>query len=247
MSTLALPNQFIPPDPQIAHGVGCDVIMEGQSFSGQIIALRKNSLHIILSTPLFGRHDSTRVLVRSRNGRPLSLAGRVMGQRQIGVGQMLVVIQLANLPSESAMTPHERRLITLLRHVHRPRGRSPWTGWCLDRVRELADYVLAPYQDRRVIPRLAIRTNCAILSADTLRQGMTRDLSYTGASVLFSDFFDADLSGAVLRIKFVTLKAMPVDIAREGRNTVVRFRISSIHEGERRWRDLHYSYWQHLS
>ncbi len=247
MSTIALQNQFVPLDPEIASRVRCDVVMEGQSFPGQIVALRKNRLHVILPTPLFGRPDSTRVHVRNQNGMPLSLAGCVMGQRQIGIGKMLAVIQLANLPTESAMTPQERRLIASLRHVHRPPGRSPWTGWCLDWAHELADYISAPFQDRRVIPRLAIHTNCAILSTDTLRQGTTRDLSYSGASVLFSDCLQANLSGALLRIKFVTLKAMPVDIAREGRNTVVRFRIESIHEGERRWRDLHYSYWQHLS
>ena len=112
---------------------------------------------------------------------------------------------------------------------------------------DLAGAVLSPFQDRRLIPRLAIRTNCAMLDTDTPRKGTTRDLSYSGASVIFPDYSTDRLSGALLRIKFVTLKVTPVDIARQDRNMLVRFHIESIHEGERRWRDLHYFYWQHLS
>ena len=247
MSTSAPPNQSLPPDTQVASVVNCEVVTEGLSFAGRIVALRNNRLRVILPTPLFARPDATTVVLTNLEGMSLRMTGCVMTQRQIGVGEMLAVIQLANLPSESAMAPHEQRMISSLRHIHRPSGRSPWTGRCVDWAHDLASYVLAPFQDRRLIPRLAIRTNCAMLDADTPRQGMTRDLSYSGASVLFPDFSPDNQSGVLLRIKFVTLNATPVEIVRQGRTTVVRFRIESIHEGERRWRDLHYSYWQHLS
>jgi len=247
MTTSASPNQFVPPDTHLAPAVSCEVVTEGLSFAGKVVALRKNRLRVVLPTPLFARPDATTVILTNLDGVSLSLSGRVMSQRQIGVGEMLLVIQLANLPAESGMTNHEQPLIASLRHMHRIPGRSPWTGRCLDWAHDLAGYVLAPFQDRRLIPRLAIRTNCALVSTATPRQGTTRDLSYSGASVLFPDFTPDCLSEALLRIKFVTMKATPVDIAQQGRNAVVRFRIESIHEGERRWRDLHYSYWQHLS
>lgn len=240
-------HQFISPDTQNSRAVSCEVVTGGLSFTGRIVAFRKNRLRVILPTPLFTRPDATTVVLTNLDGVALSLAGCVMSQRQIGVGEMLTGIQLATLPSESAMTPHQQRMIASLRQIHRPPGHSPWTGRCLDWAHELAGYMLAPFQDRRIIPRLAIHTNCAILSTKTPRQGMTRDLSYSGASVFFPNYAPDNLSGALLRIKFVTLKATPVDIAQRGRNAVVRFRIESIHEGERRWRDLHYSYWQHLS
>lgn len=247
MSTGASPNQFFPPDTHLTPAVSCEVVTEGLSFAGKVVALRNNRLQVILPTPLFTRPDATTVILTNLDGVSLSMSGRVMSQRQIGVGEMLLVIQLANLPADSGMTMQEQRLITSLRHMHRIPGRSPWTGRCLDWAHDLADSVLAPFQDRRLIPRLAIRTNCAILNTDVPQQGTTRDLSYSGASVLFPGYSPDRLSGALLRIKFVTLKATPVDIAQQGRNAVVRFRIESIHEGERRWRDLHYSYWQHLS
>jgi hypothetical protein len=109
-------------------------------------------------------------------------------------------------PSESAMPPQEQRMIASLRHLHRTPGLSPWTGRCVDWAHDLADSVLAPFQDRRLIPRLAIRTNCAILNTDVPRQGATRDLSYSGASVLFPDYSPDGVPGALLRIKFVTLE-----------------------------------------
>jgi hypothetical protein len=247
MTTGTLPSQFPPPDTHATPAVSCEVFTEGLSFMGRIVALRNNRLRVILPTPLFARPEATRVAFTNLDGVSLSITGRVVSQRQIGVGEMLTVIQLADLPSESAMTFHEQQMIASLRHVHRTPGRSPWTERCLELAHDLAGYVLAPFQDRRIIPRLAIRTNCVILDSETPRQGMTRDLSYSGASVLFPNYAPDALSGALLRIKFVTLKATPVDIARQGPNAVVRFRIDSIHEGERRWRDLHYSYWQHLS
>ena len=247
MTTSTLPSQFPPPDAHESPWVSCEVFTEGLSFMGKIVAFRNNRLRVILPTPLFARPDATSVVFTNLDGVSLTIAGRVLSQRQIGVGEMLTVIQLANLPSESTMTLHEQRMITSLRHVHRTPGRSPWAERCLELAHDLAGYVLAPFQDRRIIPRLAIRTNCVILSTDTPRQGMTRDLSYSGASVLFPNYAPDALSGTLLRIKFVTLKATPVDITRQGRNAVVRFRIESIQEGERRWRDLHYSYWQHLS
>lgn len=247
MTTCAPPSPFLPPDTQLAPAVSCEVVTGGLSFAGKIVALRHNCLRVILPTPLFARPDATTVVLTSLDGMSLSMAGCVMSQRQIGVGEMLTVIQLADLPPESAMPLHQQHMIASLRHMHRTPGLSPWTGRCVDWAHDLTDYVLAPFQDRRLIPRLAIRTNCAILSPETVRQGTTRDLSYSGASVFFSDFSPDHLSEALLRIKFVTLKATPVDIAQQGCHAVVRFRIESIHEGERRWRDLHYSYWQHLS
>lgn len=70
-------------------------------------------------------------------------------------------------------------------------------------------------------------------------------LSYYGASIFFPNYAPDNLPEAQLRLKFVTLKTTAVDIAQQGRNAVVRFRIESIHKGDRRWRNLHYSYWQH--
>lgn len=55
------------------------------------------------------------------------------------------------------------------------------------------------------------------------------------------------LWGAVLQVKFVTVKALPIGIEHRGADTLVRFRVDQIQEGEERWRDLHYSYWRHLS
>ena len=247
MNTSTPPNQILPIDTHEAPALSCDVITGGLSFTGKLVSLRKHRLRVILPTPLFARPDATRIVLSSQDGGWLSINGHVMSQRQIGVGEVLVTIHLASLPAESAMTSHERLIIASLRHIHRTPGRSSWAGHCVDWAHDLASYMLTPFQDRRIIPRLAIHTNCVILSTETPRQGMTRDLSYSGASVFFPNYAPDTLSGVRLRIKFVTLKAMPVDITQRGRNAVVRFHIESIQEGERRWRDLHYSYWQHLS
>jgi hypothetical protein len=185
MSITATPNQFSSLHTPMAPALSCEVVAGGLSFVAKIVALRKNRLRVILPTPLFARPDSTTVIFTNLDGVSLSIAGCVIRQRQIGVGEMLTVIQLATLPSESAMTPHERRMIAALHQIHGTPWRSLWAVHCVDWAHDLVGYVLAPFQDRRIIPRLAIRTNCAILSTDTPKQGTTRDLSYSGVSVLF--------------------------------------------------------------
>jgi|GEM_PF-5009285 len=80
---------------------------------------------------------------------------------------------------------------------------------------------------------------------DMIRKEVTRDLPYTGFSVRFLDFSPDCLWGALFYVR--QTEATPVDLAHHGRSTVFRFCADPIQEGENRWRDIHYSYWQHLS
>jgi hypothetical protein len=76
---------------------------------------------------------------------------------------------------------------------------------------------------------------------------VTQDLSYSGLAVLFPIFFPGQLWDAILQVKFVRLKALPVRIEHRGPDALVRFRVVNIEEGKEGWRELHYSYWRHLS
>ena len=77
---------------------------------------------------------------------------------------------------------------------------------------------------------------------------MTKNLSYSGLAVLFPNFSPGRLWGAILRVKFVRLKALPVSIEHRGPEVLVRFHVdNNIEEREERWRGLHFSYWQYLS
>lgn len=225
----------------------CEVVVDGLSIEGKTLNLNEQGMAVLLPEPLFARLDSTTVVLTKPDGSLVKMTGRVIRQRQIGVGEVLIGIQLADLPVETTSALIEKcapaspfQLEPARAHYPEPKGLLGW-------MRTVAGFPAVPFADRRRIPRLAIHTVCAILNEEPSRKGLTQDVSFTGFSVLFSDFSPAHLWGALFQIKFVKLKAMPIGIAHRGSDTLVRFRVEHIQEGEERWRDLHYSYWRHLS
>lgn len=225
----------------------CEVIADGLSLEGRTVDLNEQGIAVALSEPIFARLDSTTVVLTKPDGSLAKMTGRVIRQQQRGVGDVLVGIQLADLPVETTNVLIEKCAPASPFQIDPSPVRYPDPNGLLEWLRLLAGFPPVPVQDRRRIPRLTIHTTCTILTAQPNRKGLTHDLSYTGFSVLFSDFSPDYLWGALFQIKFVKLKAMPIGIAHLGPHTLVRFRVEHIQEGEERWRDLHYSYWRHLS
>lgn len=233
---------------RVARELLCEVVVDGLSVEGKTVDLNERGIAVILPHPLFAHLDSTTVILTKPVGSFVRLTGRVIRQQQIGVGQVLVGIQLAELPVETTTDLIET--CAPVSPLQRETAPIPYPaptslrGW----LRVLAGYPAEPFQDRRRIPRLPIHTACTILNDEKPnRRGLTQDVSYTGLSAWFPDLPLDRLWGAMLQVKFVKLKAMPVGIVHRGSNTLVRFRVEHIQEGEERWRDVHYSYWQHLS
>jgi hypothetical protein len=224
----------------------CEVVADGLALEGRTVDLNERGMGIVLPEPLFARLDSTTIVLTRPDGSLVKMAGRVIRQHRIGVGAVLVGIQLAELPVDATTVLIEKcapaspvQLETAPVPASYSAGLRGW--W------RMAGYRPPQSPDRRRIPRLPIHTRCAILGDGPELRGLTRDLSYTGLSAWFRHFEPGRLWGALLRIKFVTVKAMPIGIEHRGPETLVRFRIDQIHEGEERWRDLHYSYWRHLA
>ena len=226
----------------------CEVVVDGLSVEGRTIDLNEGGISVLLPHPLFANLDSATVILTGPDGSLVRLSGRVIRQRQIGIGEVLVGIQLADLPRGTAEKLLDKcasdSLVQREPSLACTRAATPPLRW----MRLLAGFPAPSVQDRRRIPRLPIHTVCTILNDEQQsRKGLTHDLSYTGLSAWFSNLPHGPLFGTLLQVKFVTLKAMPIDIVHRGSDTLIRFRIEHIQEGQRRWRDLHHTYWQHLS
>jgi PilZ domain len=225
----------------------CEVMVDGLSLEGRTVDLNEQGMAIVLSEPLFTALDSITIVLTRLNGSLVRLTGRVIRQQQLNLGEVLVGIQLTELPVEITNALIEKCAPASPFQIDKTPIPEPKPESLLEWVCAMAGYPTFPLQDRRRIPRLAIHTACTVLTEEPYRQGLTQDVSYAGFSVLFSNFSPEHLWGALFQIKFVELKATPIHIEHHGPDTLVRFRVDSIQKGAERWRDLHYSYWHHLS
>ncbi len=235
------------PHRRIDSSTLCEVSTDGYSIEGEVFDVCGENIYILLPTPLFAHLHSIPVVIRMLDGSWAKVSGHVKYQQQIGVGEVLIVIQLAHSPVAGPSMPHRCHDLSVSPQFIRVLNAYPAKNGLLEWIRSWTGYPLVHSQDQRLIPRLPIRTTCFVFTKNTIIKGVTRDLSFTGFSVQFSDFSPECLWNALFQIRFVKLKARPIGISHQGCSTVVRFQVESIHEGENRWRDLHYSFWQHLS
>lgn len=219
----------------------CEVTADGYSIEGKVFEIYGADVCILLPTPLFARLRSMPVVLTIRDGSWGVMMGYVKCQQQIGIGEVLILIQIAQPLAIPRMTLECRDPSNYVLDAYP--AKKGWLKW----VRRRTGSSPVSFQEQRLIPRLPIHTTCSVVTKNMSTNGITRDLSFTGFSVLFSDFAPECLWNALLHIKFVRLYARPIGVAHHNRGTVVRFRVESIQEGENRWRDLHYSFWQHLS
>jgi len=232
---------------RLAQDFLCDIVADGLALEGRTLNLNEQGLAVALPEPVFADLDCVQVILTAHDGSLFHLTGRVVRQHQATIGEVVVGIQLAEL-SVGATTnliekcaPHSP--FTMEADPFRYPEPSGLRGW----IHALLGQPPVPPPDRRRIPRLPIHTACAILQPEMTHKGLTQDLSYSGLAVLFPNFSPGQLWGAILQVKFVRLKALPVSIEHRGLDALVRFRVDNIEEGKERWRDLHYSYWRHLS
>jgi hypothetical protein len=226
----------------------CEVLVDGLSMEGRTVNLNEQGLAVALPEPLFANLDSATVSFTASDGSLFRVTGRVVRQHQSKIGEVIVGIHLADLSVDNTRALIEKCAPDSPFHMESGPFRYPQTGGLREWIRSLAGQPLISPSERRRIPRLPIHTTCAILAGgETTHKGLTQDLSYTGLSVLFPDFDPGQLWGAILHIKFVKLKALPIDIDYRGSDALVRFHVDHIEEGKERWQDLHYSYWRHLS
>lgn len=232
---------------RLAQDFLCGIVADGLSLEGRTLNLNEQGLAVALPEPVFADLDCVQVVLTAHDGSLFHLTGRVVRQHQTTIGEVVVGIQLAELSIETTATliekcaPHSP--FTMEADPFRYPEPNGLRGW----IHALIGQPPVPPPDRRRIPRLPIHTACAILRPEMTQKGLTQDLSYSGLAVLFPNFSPDQLWGAILQVKFVRLKALPVSIEHRGLETLVRFRVDTIEEGKERWRDLHYSYWQHLS
>lgn len=226
----------------------CEVSVDGLSMEGRTVNLNEQGLAVALPEPLFANLDSAAVSFTAGDGSLFHVTGRVVRQHQSKIGEVIVGIHLTDLSVDNTSALIEKCAPDSPFHMESGPFRYPQAGGLREWIRTLAGQPSISPSERRRIPRLPIHTACAVLAGgETTHKGLTQDLSYMGLSVLFPDFDPGQLWGAILHIKFVKLKALPIGIDYRGSDALVRFQVDHIEEGKERWQDLHYSYWRHLS
>lgn len=233
---------------RLTRNLLCKVAVDGLSMEGRTINLNEQGLAVALPEPLFWNLESATAAFTVSDGSPFQVTGRVVKQYQSQIGEVIVGIQLADLSVDTTRVLVEKcapdspfRMESEPFRYPEPRGRRGW-------IRSFVSHPLISPSARWQIPRLPIHTvRATLVGRESTHKGLTQDLSYAGLSVPFPDFNPGQLWGAILHIKFVKLKALPIRIDLRGADALVRFRVDHIEEGKKRWQDLHYSYWRPLS
>ena len=232
---------------RLAQDFLCDIVADGLPLEGRTLNLNEQGLAVALSEPLFADLDCVQVRLTAHDGSLFHLTGRVVRQQQTTVGEVVVGVQLTELSLEASTNLIEKCAPHSLFMIESDPFRYPESSGLRGWIHALIGQPPIPPPDRRRIPRLPIHAACAIFRPEMTHKGLTQDLSYSGLAVLFPNFSSSQLWGAILQVKFVRLKALPISIEHRGPDALVRFSVDTIEEGKERWRDLHYSYWRHLS
>jgi cellulose synthase (UDP-forming) len=94
---------------------------------------------------------------------------------------------------------------------------------------------------RRSTPRLPFEKACRLEFGGTVLPGTTRDISFAGVTVVFPGKYDLRSEACVLSIEDVELKVTPIESIERRKETLVRFRVETIKEGEQTWQAWHQS------
>ena len=92
---------------------------------------------------------------------------------------------------------------------------------------------------RRRIPRLPFAKTCQLEFEGAVLQGTTRDISFAGVTVVFPGKHEMRPETYVLSIEDVKLTVTPIESVVQRKETLVRFRIETIENGEPTWQAWH--------
>ena len=221
-----------------------ELFADDSSVAARILNINEHGVALSLEHPVFTTRDTVTLLLTSSQGTIVRLAGRIIRQERLpsgGVGAGLQFLELDDATRE----------VLVDKIFGDP---APWEEsyrfqpGITSSLQSLLYALTAPWRsfnwERRRMLRVPHESWCRLSTTTVSLSGRLEDMSFTGVSVLFPSTPKGSLVGALLELPRITLKVNPVSIMHRFRSTTcVRFRVESIEQGERHWRELHQKQW----
>ena len=223
----------------------CEILAGVTTVSATTHDLNEGGLSVYVNEPLFSLDDSVTVTLEARSGERLSLKGRIARQERKPSGLVEVGIQFVDL-DEAASESLIVQLFSLPESWEESAASAPGVLQSFRAVLSVFRRTQAQAMSfRRRAPRVLVRKDCRFSWEGVELAGTTFDASYTGLSVFFpgTPKLATDRLGLV-HLENMILQVQPTSEAQRDDNTLVRFRVANIIEGEPHWRELIRSTWQ---
>ena len=223
----------------------CEILTKATTTKATTHDLNEGGLSIFLNEPLFSIDDTVIITLEARSGEQLILKGRIARQERKPSGLVEVGIQFVDLDAAAS----ENLIVQLYAQPESWEESATWAPgafqsfWAILSVFRRTQAQATPY--RRRAPRVLVRKDCRFSREGVELIGATADLSYTGLSVFFSGTprLATDKPG-LIQFENIILKVQAMKKEQRADQTLVRFRVQDIVEGEPHFRELIRSTWQ---
>ncbi|HXF94364.1 MAG TPA: glycosyltransferase [Nitrospiraceae bacterium] len=217
---------------------------ESTVVNGTTFDLTEQGVAVELSAPVPPAPDVVLVTLFPPSGKDITLHGRITRQDRKSDRCVEVGIQYLDVDDETV-----RALI--IGAFSLPNSWATAEAWSPGVLHSLYSLLTAFRQispqtqpRRRRAPRVALQKDCRLLWQGQEMFGTTQDVSYTGLSIRLPIPLTLSHNCGTVLIENIVLKVAAISATRQGKETIVRFRVEAIEHGEEHWRELHWSLWR---
>lgn len=217
---------------------------DGESVPARIVNINEQGAALSLDRPVFTVQDTVTLFLTSSQGSLVRLTGRILRQERQPSGEVAAGLQFADLDEATRQVLVDK----IFGDPASWEDSDRFKPGIRSSLRSLLYALTVPWRsfnwERRRMLRVPGGPVCRLTTQTSLLMGKLENMSFTGVSAQFPSTPKGSLVGSLLELSCVTLKVSPVSMVRRLGRTCVRFRVESIEEGEKQWRNLHYARWR---
>ena len=224
---------------RLARSLPCR-IMDGSVYTdAKILDVSESGVALWIPAPRYALENDIHIAFGADGDEPLILKGAIVRQELEPSGGATVGVQFEDLDDLTT-----RALVTESFSSPDPQGDEAISGTgvigslgalfsVLSRLRERLE------PSRRRTPRLPFAKTCQLEFEGAVLQATTWDISFAGVSVVLPGKHEMRPETCVLSIEDVKLTVTPIESVVRRKETLVRFRIETIENGEPTWQAWH--------
>jgi cellulose synthase (UDP-forming) len=217
----------------------CEILHRGKRISAMTVDLNERGVAVRIDEPLYTDDRELGISISGVDGERIAVRGEIVRQEREGDGSATLGIRFTDLGDQAIQQLIERVFTGTEpeREEFTPIMDALHSFWKL--LSSLGRVMQPAHPSHRRMPRIPFERTCELHLPEHDLGGITRDVSYTGLSVAFSEGIELPPTPRPLTIGDVELEVLPISSVQRDDTTVVRFGVEKIEQGERTWHAWH--------